>query len=263
VPFAPYGGSVAEDNTIEEILVRYGAEITKQVGGDYMELRNKYSDSKLPVNAKYMTLVLELNEDPEVVWKGFNNKVRNAIRNSLKYNLEINEGSIEDFYKLYSKNMRSLGTPTHSRKFFNTVISEFRGKADIQIVQLMGEPVSAAILLYFKDTVISGWAASAREYREFSPNNLLYWDAIKSACEKGYKYFDFGRSIEGSGTYRFKKPWGAQEKQLQYVYYLNRVKYMPDTSQANLKRRQFAKLWQALPLSLTNALGTKLRRNLP
>jgi FemAB-related protein (PEP-CTERM system-associated) len=264
VPFAPYGGGVVENNSIEEIFVKYGAEITKEVDADYMELRNNMnSDSKLQVNANYMTLVLKLNEDPEIVWKGFNNKVRNAIRNSLKSKLEISEGSIEDFYKLYSKNMRYLGTPTHSRKFFNNVISEFRGKADILTVQLMGEPVSASILLHFKDTIISGWAASAREYREFSPNNLLYWDAIKSACEKGYKYFDFGRSIKDSGTYRFKKPWGAEEKQLQYAYYLNRIKHIPDISQANLSRRRFAKLWKALPLPLTNILGTKLRGNLP
>jgi hypothetical protein len=27
----------------------------------------------------------------------------------------------------------------------------------------------------------------------YSPNNLIYWEAIRAACEKGYRQFDFGR----------------------------------------------------------------------
>ena len=124
-------------------------------------------------------------------------------------------------------------------------------------------PLSAVMLLHFRDTVISGWAASDRKYSSFNPNNLLYWSVIKEACEKGYKFFDFGRSIDGSGTYRFKKPWGTEMKYLQYAYYLNRIKQIPDTSQINSKRNNIAKLWKKLPVQLTNVVGPGLRREFP
>jgi serine/alanine adding enzyme len=264
LPFAPYGGAIGDSKAIEELLIEHAMDITNEVNADYMELRNNIPRaSKLITNTSYRTLVLKLEKDLELIWKGFNNKVRNAVRKSSKSELEIINGNVEEFYELYSKNMRDLGTPTHSKEFFNGMISEFQGKVDITIVQRNSKPVSGAILLYFKDTVISGWAASDRRYRDLSPNNLLYWSAIRSACEKGYKFFDFGRSIEGSGTYRFKKPWGAGEKHLQYLYYLNRIKHIPDSSQANLKRQRFARVWQILPLTLTNRIGAKLRRNLP
>jgi FemAB-related protein (PEP-CTERM system-associated) len=264
VPFAPYGGPIGDNRTIEESLIERGVDITNKNNVDYMELRNNISrDSKLVTNTNYMTIILKLDANPDLVWKGFNNKLRNAVRKSLKSDLEMSNGSVEDFYNLYSKNMRDLGTPTHNKEFFSAIISEFRDKAYILTVRHNGKSVSAAILLYFKDTVISGWAASDRKYKDLNPNNLLYWSAIKMACEKGYKFFDFGRSIEGSGTYRFKKPWGAEENHLQYEYYLNTIKHMPDTSQANANRKLFAWIWQTLPLSLTNAIGPKLRGSLP
>jgi hypothetical protein len=40
-----------------------------------------------------MTLKLKLDKNPELVWKGFNNKVRNAIRKSLNSGLEIKKGA--------------------------------------------------------------------------------------------------------------------------------------------------------------------------
>jgi serine/alanine adding enzyme len=264
VPFAPYGGAVGDCVSVENLLIGSAIEISEKENAKYMELRNnKNRESKLSSNTNYMTLILKLEKDPGSVWQRFNNKVRNSIRKSLNSELETYNGSVKEFYKLYSKNMRDLGTPTHSKEFFSNVVSEFKENAEILSVRQNCKPVSAAILLYFRDIVISGWAASDREFRNFSPNNLLYWSAIKNACEKGYKFFDFGRSIKGSGTYGFKKPWGAEEKQLQYLYYLNGIRQIPDSSQANLERQLFARVWQTLPISITNALGTKLRGNLP
>lgn len=264
LPFSPYGGAIGDNSIFEKMLIDRAIKITENTGAEYMELRNNVPKNlKLVSNSLYVTLILKLNNSPEVVWDGLNNKVRNAIRNSLKLPLEISNGCIDDFYKLYSKNMRELGTPTHSKEFFNTVISEFKDKAEIITVQYKDESISSAILFYFKDTVISGWAASDRKYRSFNSNNLLYWSAIKSACEEGYQFFDFGRSLHGSGTYRFKKPWGAEEHQLHYLYYLNGIKKIPDISQANHERQRFARVWKILPLSLTNTIGAKLRGNIP
>jgi len=184
------------------------------------------------------------------------------VRKSLKSELEISNGSIEDFYKLYSKNMRDLGTPTHSKEFFDHVISEFGEKANILVVVYKSEPVAAAILLCFKDTMISGWAASDKKHRNLNPNNLLYWSAIKLACEEGYTVFDFGKSIKDSGTYKFKKPWGAEPCQLYYSYYLKSPrKNIPDTSTLNAKRQVFSKIYRGIPLTMANFIGPMLRRN--
>lgn len=264
VPFAPYGGVIGENKAIEDLLIKHAVNITNESNADYLELRfNTPKDTDLILNNKYMTLLLKLDKEPEIVWNKFNNKVRNAVRKSIKTKLEISDGQVKDFYNIYSKNLRDLGTPPHDRKFFEIVKSEFGTEMEIIMVRHISKPIASAILLKFKNTVISGWAASDRNYSELNPNNFLYWNAIKDSCEKGYDFFDFGRSLNDSGTYKFKKAWGAEEKQLHYEYYLNKMKKLPDTSQTNSKRQSFAKFWKIMPLSVTNLFCGKLRGRFP
>lgn len=267
VPFAPYGGVCTDSETIQNALVEEAKRITEECGADYLELRylsqNK-NKSKLLANSKYVTFILNLNKNPDIVWKGFNNKIRNAIRKALKSNLEIRtDTNIKEFYKLYTKNMRDLGTPPHSLAFFTNLLQEFTEYAKIVTVHYNGTCIAGLFLLFFRDTIISGWAASDRAYQKFQPNNLLYWEVIKHGCEEGYEYFDFGRSIYDSGTFKFKKPWGGEAEQLYYEYYLNAINNMPDNSQLNTKRQKFAITWKKLPVRIANSIGPFLRKSFP
>ena len=268
VPFAPYGGACADDGIAEKMLIEEAIRVVEEFDADYLELRylNKNGNNPNPTtNSNYVTFILSLNLNAEVAWRTFNNKVRNAIRKAIKSGVKIaNDSHIEEFYGLYTRNMRDLGTPPHSFAFFKNLLHEFPEHTRVVSVKYDGVSVAAMLLLYFKDTIISGWAASDRRYRNVNPNNLLYWEVIKAGCEAGYKYFDFGRSLRGSGTFKFKKPWGGKIKQLYYQYHLfNNRKNMPDTSQLNPKRRKFAGIWRKMPLKLATAIGPLIRRGIP
>ena len=78
-------------------------------------------------------------------------------------------------------------------------------------------------------------ASSLRQYNRLCPNNLLYWFAIKKACERGYEIFDMGRSTIDSGTYNFKKQWGAYPVSLNYQYFLNKGNKVPVVDAHNNK----------------------------
>ena len=268
VPFAPYGGVCADDEIAEKMLIEEAIRVADEFDVDYLELRylNKSADNpNLTTNSKYVTFILNLNINAEIVWRTFNNKVRNAVRKAMKSGAEIvNDNDIEEFYGLYVRNMRNLGTPPHPFAFFKNLLYEFPEHTKVVRVQYDGMSVAAMFLLYFGDTIISGWAASDREYKKINPNNLLYWEVIKAGCEAGYKYFDFGRSLKNSGTFKFKKPWGGKIKQLHYQYHLfNNRKKMPDTSQLNPKRQKFAGVWKKLPLKMTTVIGPLIRRGIP
>lgn len=269
VPFAPYGGVCGDNEVISGALIKEAKRITERLGADYLELRHLCENGKeLVTNEAYVTLILELEEDPEVIWKRFNNKMRNAIRKGIKSNLKVtiedgNEEIVKRFYQVYTKNMRDLGTPPHSLIFFKNTSLEFFKKTKIAIVQHEEKDIAVLFLLYFNDIIISGWAASDRNYLKLNPNNIMYWETIKSGCEDRYRYFDFGRSITDQGTFRFKKPWGAEPKTLNYQYFLNKKCEMPDISTSNPNRQSFAKVWKKLPVPLTKIMGSKLRRNFP
>lgn len=266
VPFVPYGGVCADNKTIENALIEEAKRITKEFSADYLELRH-YSNKgvDLPTISTYYNLLIKLDPDPEKLWKRFHTNVRNSTRKAIKYGLKSDIGKryINDFCRVYSINMRDLGTPVHKFEFFKNALTEFAERSNILVVKRENEVIAALLFFYFKDIVVPGWASSIKEYKSMNPNNLLYWEIIKDGCEKGYSYYDFGRSQANSGNFNFKKKWGAEARQLHYQYYLYKGDKILDLSFSNPRRKMFAKFWRKLPIPIANILGSKIRENFP
>jgi FemAB-related protein (PEP-CTERM system-associated) len=170
---------------------------------------------------------------------------------------------IDNFYYVFSRNMRYLGTPVYDRSLFKTILATFPRETRICTVLKDEKPVAAGFLVSFKETVEMPWASSLREYNHLSPNMMLYWKVLSHAADNGFKKFDFGRSTPHEGTYQFKMQWGAQPVQLYWHYWLSSGVAMPEINPKNPRYKYFIKLWQHLPLWLTNALGPKIVRNIP
>ena len=103
------------------------------------------------------------------------------------------------------------------------------------------------------------WASSRREFLQYCPNNLLYWEMLRFTCQQGLCQFDFGRSTQDTGTYRFKKQWGSVPRPLYWQYYLPRGSRPPDPTHASLKSRILVGVWKKLPLGVANAVGPRIR----
>ena len=266
VPFAPYSGVCADDEMVEKMLIEEAVRVAEEYDVDYLELRqfNK-KDAEFVTNDAYVTLILKLNRNYEVIWNTFRKSMRRYVRKAVENDLKvtINSKNLKDFYNIYTNAMRNLGTPAHSAAFFRNILIEFPKNLNIATIEYKDRVISTIFLLYFKDTVIYGWGASLREYLELSPNYLLFWEIIKYSCEKGFNFFDFGRSLPDTGVFLFKKGWGAVPKQLYYQYYLNNISKMPDTSQLNPRRKKFARVWKKMPLKLTTAIGPLIRKGIP
>ena len=263
LPFANYGGILTDNAEAEKLLVNKSKEVFKELNADYLEFRYLSEHNIEITNKIYNTFILQLTLNPEELWNKFDKKVRNSTRNAIKSNLKFKIGPkyINDFYRIYSKNMKEKGTPTHSFNFFRNIQNHLN--TNVSVVLYEDRVIASLFLLFYKNTVTAGWGSSLSEYLKFSPNNLLYWESIKYACGNNYKFFDFGRSRENVGTYDFKKKWNPEQKQLYYQYFLNENKEMPDTSQLNPKRKIFSKVWLSLPNIMTNLLGPKIRKNMP
>jgi hypothetical protein len=92
---------------------------------------------------------------------------------------------------------------------------------------------------------------------------FLYWTALSFGCESRFGTFDFGRSTVGGGTYRFKSQWGAQPRQLHWHYWLKNGGALPELNPQNPKYAMAVRLWQKLPLTVTNWLGPSIVSKLP
>ena len=92
---------------------------------------------------------------------------------------------------------------------------------------------------------------------------LMYWEVLKFAISENYTYFDFGRSSVDSGTYRFKKQWGSEPKQLYWHYWLASGGELPALNPNNPKYKLAINMWQKMPISLTKIIGPHIVKNLP
>ena len=82
------------------------------------------------------------------MWERLDRKVRNQIRKAEKSGLTVERGGGElvgDFYTVFARNMRDLGTPVYSRRLFDEVLRVFPERATMHVVRLEGRPVAAGV----------------------------------------------------------------------------------------------------------------------
>ena len=152
-------------------------------------------------------MTLPLPPDPETLWNGLDRKVRNQVRKAEKSNLTAVHGGLElvpEFYAVFARNMRDLGTPVYAQRFFATILEEFPSTAEIVVVRLGTTPIAASLTFRWRAVTEVPWASSLREHRALCPNMLLYWTMLERTIENGSATFDFGRSTLKESTFHFK-----------------------------------------------------------
>lgn len=267
MPYFNYGGVVAESEEIERALLEEACEAMQPLGVSHLEFRHTSErESSWPVRRDKVAMILELPDKEETLWKALGSKLRSQIKRPRRENPQVTLGGpelLDDFYRVFAINMRDLGTPVYSKDFFRWILQAFPTAGRIIIVYLHGKPVGGAFLLGFRDVLEIPWASTLKEVNRLSVNMLLYWEVLRFAINTGYKRFDFGRCTRGSGTYRFKSQWGANEKQLYWHYWLRDGSKLPGLNPDNPKFRLAISVWQRLPLFVANLLGPPIVKNLP
>lgn len=265
IPFAPYGGACTNNKIIENVLINEAKKLTEFYDADYLEIKNRplKENSNSHGKSAQVTSILLLHPNPNIMWDKLKRDKKRGIKKAKKANIEViwSLEQINEFYDLYSQTMRHLGSPAHSMFFFKNIIKKFPNNTNIIITKYNDRVVGCIFLLFYKNTVISGWSASDKKYLNIHPIDLSYWEGIKYFCENQYEILDFGRSMLNSGVHEFKKSFGAETRYLNYQYYLNGINEIPNNTISSTKRQKFAQVWKRLPKTLTNRLGPVLRSN--
>jgi FemAB-related protein (PEP-CTERM system-associated) len=267
LPFFNYGGILADDNEAAEALLVSAQAVAREERASHIEFRHRAPHGQgLAAKQHKVTMILELSSNVESQWQRFDPKLRNQVRKAEKSWLWVQVGGrelLKDFYEVFARNMRDLGTPVYGLPFFNAIVTNSQSSSVIFIVRLGEQPVAVGLASTFKDTVEMPWAASLREHRNLCGNMLLYWEAIRFGIRHGFKEFDFGRSTPGEGTYRFKEQWGARPVPLAWEYWIAGAGKLPDMSPKNPKYKLPIRIWKRLPVPIATWLGPSIVRNIP
>lgn len=267
VPFVNYGGLLGDTEEIEQWLWQRAIEVARAEQVAFLEARHLHPHAFIQQRKEHKVgMILPLAPTIEAQWKAFGSKLRNQIRKAELSGLTVRiEGAagIDDFYGVYARNMRDLGTPVYSRRFFGEVLNAFPDACRIFTVRSDNTVVAAAVASAYRDTLEVPWAASRRDSLALCPNNRLYWELIQHAIKAGFTRFDFGRSTRGGGAYKFKRQWGAKEVPLVWEYWTETGQGLPDLHPQNPRYAPAVALWKRLPLWAANAIGPLIVRGIP
>lgn len=155
---------------------------------------------------------------------GIHSKTRNLIRKAKKSDISFwHDSSIESLYflaELHSANMEAIGVPAKNKDFFEALARIFTYEEDyrVYIAEKDGINIAALLVTYFNKTAGYFTPAVAVDYRQYQPLNLLIYNAMKDAAQKGCYCWNWGGTAHSAqGVYHFKKRWGSEE--CQYYYY--------------------------------------------
>lgn len=268
LPYLNTAGVVAEDETVSRLLIHEAVQLADRLKVKYLELRHEqvvahpsFTDK---VNGK-MHMRLALPRTAGQLWDGFDGKVRNQVRKAQKNSLTAAWGGVDllpEFYDVFSRNMRDLGTPVYSQGLFQAILRHLPGDAELCVVRLEKQAIAGGLLLHGKGVSEVPSASSLRAFNATNANMLLYWNMLQRTVERGQTTFDFGRSSPDSNTYRFKEQWGAEPTPANWQYY-RRCGGVGDMRPDNPRYQRFIRLWKKLPLWLTRWIGPRIVRGIP
>lgn len=273
LPYLNRAGIVATDDAARAALFANAVSLANELDVQYLELRHHertlehsaVTDSK----SEKLIMVRDLPRSSDTLWLDLDAKVRNQVRKGDKCRLSVRFGGshlLPSFYSVFATNMRDLGTPVYAKRLFASVLAQFPDEAELAVVDLGGQPIAGALLVHeswgkTRRTQVPS-ASALRDYNYANANMWLYWQLLRRAIEKGSDAFDFGRSSPDSGTFRFKKQWGATPLPTTWQYHV-RHGDLGSMRPEDPKMQRRIEQWKKLPVWVTRIVGPPIVRAIP
>jgi CelD/BcsL family acetyltransferase involved in cellulose biosynthesis len=265
LPYTDYCPPLVSDRQEEDQLVAALQRAGRAAGVRQVEIRAPISGD--PAGPTALRHLLALGPDPAEVYAGFHrSQVQRNIRRAERERLTVRRATrphdlVGTFYRLHLATRRRQGVPVQPRRFFRLLWEDAiaTGLGSVLIVEASAQPIAAAVFLEWNGTVIYKFGASDASSWSLRPNHLLFWHAIREACERGCRWFDFGRTgIGQDGLRDFKLSWGAVEEPLAYGTLGGKPQAVPPAE--GMAARMLGPVIRHGPLLLCRAVGETLYR---
>ena len=266
-PFCVYGGVASDSNDVMVFLEDKAIELAKQLSVDYLEMRYSFTrnNSAFIEKCAHSAFGCVLAENDEAILAGVTKRkqravIRNSFKNDLTHRIDSDTATA---YKIYSESLRNLGTPVFSANYFSTLQQIFAERCDVLTVEHQGRAVSSVLSFYYKGQVLPYYGGGLNVARALKSNDYMYYQLMCSAkSSRKSNYFDFGRSKDDSGAYKYKRTWGMEPQPLHYLFYLVNATELPNLSPNNPKYKFLISMWKKLPVAVSRLIGPFLSKYL-
>jgi hypothetical protein len=227
-PASTYGGWIAVDPIGKEHAILMGEFLTKELGNLFWQI-NPYDDlvaaAGVDTNLEDETHVINLQKGFDAVYRDWSPACRRAEKKARKSGVLVKsaetEGEWREYYQAYEDSLRRWGDQALSRYDWALFREMFDRQSDhikLWLAMTRDGRVAAGALMFYSNTHSVYWHGAALE-DSFSlrPMNLLFFEIMRDACDKGYRWFDFNPSAGIEGVRRFKESFGATPLDCSYV----------------------------------------------
>jgi hypothetical protein len=220
-PECTYGGWISADKLDHNHAVLLLNLIEKKFNNLFWRL-NPYDDialkSGIKISDEGETHAINLERGFDVIAsnmsKGHRSAVKQATRNGVSVRIS---SSIEDwlnYYQVYETSVSRWGNrllgDKYSWELFHEIFIRNSPNVELWLSIYHDRVISGALCFHSKRHYVHWHGASLETYFNLRPVNLLLYEVIKNACEKGYTWFDFNPSATLEGVKAFKERFGAQ-----------------------------------------------------
>lgn len=275
LPLRDRGGPLAASDEARIALLKEAGSLFRKLGCDSLELKTllpmpglEATGLPFQLDRHWKNTLVALPGDPDELWKRLHKKsVRWAIGKSERDGVTARWAeSAEDyaaFYEMFLQTRRRLAVPPYGFELFDAIRRRLQpgGRARLILGEHEGRAVSGMILFYFKDRVIEAYAASDDKALHLRPNNLILWEALRDACLRGYRVYDFGgTSPTNAGLLRFKLRWGGEETTLATTVLTRDGKQIFQRDEGGLLLRAFRTAFRIMPTACSRRIGPYFTR---
>lgn len=259
------GGAFARDQEAVEALYAEAGKVSAEMGARYLLARGGPMPSLESAGEVHTVwTVVDTSVRADAAFSRLSSNTRRKIRKAEKegYTVALDNSAVDDFYGVYARNVRDLGTPVMGPCLFRAMTARLGGAARLYALRHQSRVIGGMLAVCAGDTLTSLYVAVGRDHLPQYATYLLYWKVIEQCCgDAGLRRLDLGRSVPDSGTHEFKRQWGGEDVRVPYRYYFTAPSFVPRDirEEGGLARA----LWKRLPLPIANAIGPLLRRGLP
>ena len=224
-----------------EPLVASVEQLQTLLGSAQKELQQgqiKYIDIR-PVNLaytegiagaeSYFLHVLDLRPSVEELYKklhgdSIRRKIQRAEREKLELEIGSSEALLTEFYDLHVITRQRQQLPPHPRAWFRNVLACLGEDAQLRVARKDGVAIASIFSIAHKQKMVYKYGCSDAHSHNLGGMQLVFWDLIRQAKERGFVELDFGRSeCSNTGLVTFKDRWGGKRQLIRYLRYPHRA----------------------------------------
>ena len=266
VPYATYGGILADSDAVAEGLLSAAKDLCSEAGAQYVEFRHREANAlSLTEIGRYDTFRRQLPSRPQDVLPALPRKTRAAARKGLNL-LAVDTGPqfLDTIYNLYAVTLRRLGSPNYRKRLWHELRDAY-GEDCVCLVVRDGErPLAGVVSYVFRDEIVPYFSGCLDEGMRKHANNVMYVRLMEHAIDRGLRWFDFNRTRrDNHGSHAFKRYHGFEPTPLHYQIHLGKAAEIPNLTPSSRKFVLAGRIWRKLPLWLTRPAGAHVTKWIP